>query len=365
MSKLFDPIDFPRGAAQPNRFMLAPLTNTQSHPDGVLSEAEHNWLVMRANGGFGAVMTAAAHVQAVGQGFAGQLGVFGDEHIDKLSELAAEIAENGSLSIVQLHHAGNRSPKDLIGVAPVCPSDDPETGARALTTTEVEQLVEDFVAAAQRCERAGFDGVELHGAHGYILCQFLSSELNRRDDQYGGELSGRSRIFFEILNGIRDRCGPEFIVGVRLSPERFDMKIAEIRELSQQLIDTGQVDFLDLSLWDCFKEPVEQEWAGRNLCQITTDLARRKDPQGRSVPIGVAGKIHDPVDAAKVLELGADFAILGRVAILHHDYPNQLAVDPEFKPVRPPVTTEYLTSQGLSSKFIDYMGRWKGFIADD
>lgn len=345
--------------------MLAPLTNCQSHEDGTLSEEEHRWLAMRAEGGFGAVMTAAAHVQSIGQGFPGQLGVFDDKHIENLAALATDIRANGAIALAQLHHAGNRSPEELIGATPVSASDDPETGARGLTLDEAEALVSDFIAAAVRAETAGFDGVELHGAHGYILCQFLSAELNHREDRFGGDLAGRSQIFFDILDGVREATNPEFIVGVRLSPERFGMKLAEIRELSQRLIDTGQIDFLDLSLWDCFKEPVEEEWHGRTLCEAATDLERRTDPSGRQVPLGVAGKIHDPADAERVLELGADFAMLGRVAILHHDYPNRLGTNSDFLPTRPPVTREYLAGEGLSPAFIEYMGRWKGFIAED
>ena len=348
----------------PNRFMLAPLTNEQSNVDGTLSDGEHRWLTMRAEGGFGLTMTCAAHVQAIGQGFRGQLGVWGDHQLPGLTRLAADIKATGSVSIVQLHHAGNRSPIELIGEAPVCPSDDPETGARALDNTEVHELVADFVAAAARARVAGFDGVELHGAHGYVICQFLSSELNRRDDEYGGSLENRSRLLFEILAGVRAECGDDFIIGVRLSPERFGMKLAEIREVTQLLIDTGEVDFMDLSLWDCFKEPEEDAWKGRPLIEIVTEIERREDPRGRRIPIGVAGKLHDPVDLERALDAGADFAILGRVAILHHDYPKRLAANPEFIPVRPPVSRGYLEGEGLTPAFVEYMNRWKGFVAD-
>src|SRR5262249_49468844 len=166
MTALTAPLSFAHGPAMKNRFMLAPLTNLQSHPDGVLSDDEFHWLTMRAKGGFGLTMTCAAHVQAAGQGFPGQLGIFGDQHVAGLSGLAAEIKAQGSVAIAQLHHAGMRSPADLIGRPPMCPSDNAETGAVAMTPGEVEQLTEDFIAAAVRADRAGFDGVELHGAHG-------------------------------------------------------------------------------------------------------------------------------------------------------------------------------------------------------
>eukprot|EP01048_Picozoa_sp_COSAG05_P019346 COSAG05_NODE_3006_length_2420_cov_1.551486_3_plen_354_part_00 len=219
------PMTFVRGPPMKNRFMLAPLTNEQSGADGVLSDDEYNWLVKRAEGGFGLTMTCASHVQRIGQGFSGQLGCWSDDHLEGLTRLAAGINKHDSVSVVQLHHAGIRSPPNLIGEAPVGPSDDEDTGSRALSTAEVEQLVEDFIVGAQRCEAAGFDGVELHGAHEYILCQFLSADRNRRTDQYGGSAENRERIVREIVTGIRARCRPDFNVGIRLSPERFGIKL--------------------------------------------------------------------------------------------------------------------------------------------
>lgn len=129
------------GPAWKNRFLLAPLTNCQSNPDGTLTDDEINWLVMRAKGGLGCVMTAAAHVQAVGQGFPGQLGIWSDAHIPGLKRLAAEIRAHGAVSSVQLHHAGIRSPPELIGTKPVGPSDtDGEFTARAMSLPEVERV---------------------------------------------------------------------------------------------------------------------------------------------------------------------------------------------------------------------------------
>ena len=189
---LFDPLTFARGPAMKNRFMLAPLTNVQSHADGRLADEELHWLAMRAEGGFGGVMTCGAAVQKVGQGFPGQLGIFSDDHVEGLARLAAAIKRRGGLAIVQLLHCGMRAAADLIGEPPVCPSDNAEFGARALSGAEVEQLVEDFVRAAERADHAGFDGVELHGAHGYLLCQFLSAEINHRSDRWGGALERRA-----------------------------------------------------------------------------------------------------------------------------------------------------------------------------
>jgi len=357
MSELFAPLPLKCGATLKNRFVLAPLTNTQSHDDGTLSEDEFRWLTMRAEGGFGLTMTCASHVQSQGRGFPGQLGNFSDAHLPGLARLAAAIRAAGSLAITQLHHAGMRSPPALIEGAPLCPSDDAQTGARAMTHTEVLRVREDFIEAAVRAQRAGFDGVELHGAHGYLLCQFLSADVNHRDDEYGGTLENRARLLFEIVEGVRTRCGPGFVVGVRVSPERFGMRLAEVREVSQRLMREGRIDFLDLSLWDSFKEPEEEEFRGRSLLSWFTDLERN------GVRIGPAGKVLSGPDAAACLDAGADFAVIGRAALLHHDFPLKIRSDPAFRAVEPPVTADYLRSEGLGPALIDYMRRWEGFVA--
>jgi 2,4-dienoyl-CoA reductase-like NADH-dependent reductase (Old Yellow Enzyme family) len=359
LTDLFQPLAFARGPAMKNRLALAPLTNLQSHPDGVLSDEEFHWLTMRALGGFGMVMTCAAHVQRQGQGFPGQLGVFGDEHLPGLTRLAETIKRQDSVAVVQLHHAGMRSPKELIGQAPVAPSDDEATGARGLSTAEVEQLVEDFVAAAERAQRAGFDGVEIHGAHSYILCQFLSEGLNRRTDRYGGSAENRGRVIKEIIAGVRDRCRSDFSLGLRLSPERFDLKLPEIATLAQDVMTSGQLDYLDMSLWDYAKEPADEEFQGRTLMSYFTELDRG------ATRLGCAGKIMSAADARACLDLGMDFVFLGRAAILHHDWPKLAARDAGFEPIARPVSEAHLLAEGLSPKFVQYMKSWKGFVAEE
>ncbi len=358
MSALYEPLTFPRGPAMKNRFMLAPLTNSQSHEDGVLSDEEFRWLTMRAEGGFGLTMTCAAHVQAVGKGFPGQLGIWSDDHVAGLSRLADKINNEQSVSIVQLHHAGMRSPKAVIGEAPVSASADDETGARALTTAEVKTLVADFITAAVRAEAAGFHGVEIHGAHGYIVGQFLSDESNRREDEYGGSMENRWRLWFEIIQGVRAQCGADFMLGVRLSPERFGMRLAEVQQLAQRLCNEGHLDFLDMSLWDVFKEPEEEDFKGRSLMSYFTALDRG------DTRLGVAGKIRTPEEAEAALAAGVDWIMLGRAAILHHNFPTLYQHKRDFVPVSLPVSRDYLAAEGLSDKFVDYMAGWPGFVQD-
>jgi 2,4-dienoyl-CoA reductase-like NADH-dependent reductase (Old Yellow Enzyme family) len=351
-----NPVQFTCGATIKNRFMLAPMTNSQSHEDGRLSDDEFNWLSMRAEGQFGLVMTCASHVQKNGKGFPGQLGIFSDEHIEGHARLASNIKSYGSLAVVQLHHAGMRTPSELIDGSPVCPSENQEHGARGLSIEEVEQLKKDFIDAAIRAKKIGYDGVEVHGAHGYILTQFLSSEINKRMDQYGGNLEDRARLLFEIVDGIRTTCGKEFLIGVRLSPERFGMDLLEVKEVSKRFIDEDKIDFLDISLWDVFKQPEEQAYQGQTLLSHFTAL------DFKNVRLTVAGKIRNGDDLQKALDSGIDFVTIGRSGILHHDFPAKVMENPKFEPTKTPVSKAYLRKEGLGEDFIDYMAKWKDFV---
>ena len=356
MNNLTDPIQFPCAARMNNRFGLAPMTNCQSHENGQLSDDEYNWLVKRAEGGFGLTMTCASHVQEVGKGFPGQLGIFSDELMDGHKRLTSGIRHHGSLAVIQLHHAGLRSPKDLIGEPPVSPSASEKHGSRALTLEEVHQLRDDFIEAAVRSQKCGYDGVEVHGAHGYIICQFLSSEYNQRTDEYGGSLTNRARLLFEIVDGIRKECGKDFLLGVRLSPERFGMDILEIKEVCARLVATDQLDFLDISLWDCFKYPEDEAYKDRTLLEHFTSL------NYRNVKFTVAGKIRTGAEVQRILNAGVDFVSIGRAAILHHDFPEKVMTDADFHPVETPVSKQYLQQEGLGEAFITYMSGWPGFV---
>lgn len=356
MNEFQSPLTFACGKSMNNRFGLAPMTNTQSHEDGTLSDDEFNWLTMRAKGEFGLVMTCASHVSEIGKGFPGQLGIFSDNHIPGHTRLAQKIQAYGSLAVIQLHHAGMRSPKELIGEAPVCPSENEKFGARSMTLAEIHQLKDDFVNAAIRSKQAGYDGVEIHGAHGYILSQFLSSEINHRTDDYGGSLENRARLIFEIANEIREKCGADFLLGVRLSPERFGMDLIEVKEVSQRLIDEGKIDFLDISLWDVFKDPEDERYQDQSLLGHFIDLDLK------NVRLTVAGKINTGNDVRKVLDSKVDFVSIGRSAILHHDFPKRVMENAHFKPVSLPVSEAYMKSEGLGDDFVTYMRRWDGFV---
>ena len=356
MRTLFDTVAFRCGERMKNRFMLAPMTNTQSREDGTLTEEEFRWLTLRAEGGFGITMTCASHVQANGKGFPGQLGIFSDKHMDGHRRLAQAIRSAGSLALIQLHHAGIRSPKELVEDGPVGPSAHEKSNSRALSTIEVQKLRDDFVASGIRAKKCGYNGVEIHGAHGYILCQFLSSKYNLRKDQYGGTLENRSRLIFEIIEGIRSACGSGFMIGLRLSPERFGMRLQEVKTICKRLIEESRLDFLDISLWDCFKEPEEEAYRGKSLLEHFTEIDYGE------TRLTVAGNIRSADDCRAVLNAGVDFVTIGRAAILHHNFPELVRKQADFKPKPLPVSRDYLKSEGLSERFIEYMGRWPGFV---
>lgn len=353
---LFEPLPLSRGPAMKNRFMLAPLTTQQSEPDGTVSDHELGWLRRCAKSGFALVQTCAANIQAIGKSFEGQMGIHGDHQLAGLARLATAIRENGGLSSVQLHHGGCRARVDGVG-PPVGPSDHPVYGARGLSLQEVEELRDDFVAAAKRAERAGFDGVEVHAAFGWIITQFLSPTLNRRTDRYGGDLEGRSRLLFEIVDGIRSSCRSGFQIGLRLSMERYGLRLAEIRDVAARALREERIDYLDIAPWDVAKVAEDDEFSGRTLLSIFTDL-----PRGR-VRLGASGKVMGAEQAAGVLEAGCDFVIIGRAAILHHDFPERVRSDHAYRSTSLPVTEEYLRREGLSPAFIAYMMNWDNFVA--
>ncbi len=136
------------------------------------------------------------------------------------------------------------------------------------------------------------------------------------------------------------------------------MQLGEIIEVARHLMSDGLIDFLDMSLWDSFKEPDDEMFKGRTLLSCFTDLDRGE------VRLGTAGKIYDADDVKRCLQAGVDFVSLGRAAILHHDFPRQVLNDPGFKSVKNPVTRDYLRSQGLGEAFLDYMASWSGFVED-
>lgn len=348
---LHEPLTFRSGLRVESRTFLSAMTNKQSHADGTLSEEEHTWLVSRARGGFGFVETCAAHVAEDGRGWPGELGVFDDRLLPGLTRLAASIHAAGPAAFVQIFHGGLRAdvPAPWSAVA--------GEKHRAATTDDLERVIGQFGDAAARARAAGFDGVEIHGAHGYLLTQFLSAE-NVRADGWGGALPGRARLVREITREVRRRTAPEFTVLVRLSVEdrgsARGLDLDESLTVARWLAEDG-ADGLHLSLWDAHANTRKRPDVH------PVPLFREALPEG--VRILVTGSLWTRADVDALLARGADAVGAARAAIVNPEWARHLA-DPAWEPRRPPVTIAELRAWHLSPTFAEYMRAWKGFVTE-
>ena len=360
MHPALEPFVFARGnLTAKNRCVLAAMTNKQSHDDGHVSEEEIVWLEARAKGGFGIVCTAATHVQADGQGWEGEFGVWSDAFLPGLTTMAHSISKHGALGVAQLFHGGMRAPERLTGLQPKSASANQLNPlgemSRAMTAEEIEETIHAFGQAARRCEQAGFDGVELHGAHGYLICQFLGNETNRRTDEWGGSVELRQRFLTEIIKEVRQQTSENFLVGVRLSPIHTGTGITvEDSLFSLKTCAAQEVDFIHVSCWDI----QERATIGTEVNTYTEWFAN--ELQGH-VPLFTTGAVWDRNEATNALNQGANFVGVARAGIAHPNWPN-LLIEGESHPKRPPFTAQELERAALSPKFIEYMRRWDGFV---
>lgn len=360
MASLNDPLHLRHGRTLPNRLALAPMTNLQSNADGTVSDMELAWLEARARGGFGLTMTAAAFVNRAGQAWPHQLGLSDDAHIRGLERLARVLADAGSVSSVQLHHGGIKANSAASGHALVAPWADEELGVHALSTDGVQQAVEDFAAAAVRAEQAGIDGVEIHGAHGYLVGQFLDASNNHREDGYGGDAAGRARFVHEVIRAIRDRTGADFQLGLRLSPERFGIDTGETVELTADLLAGGLLDYIDLSMWDVKKIPADAAEGSPLLIERFLDLPRH------GTALGVAGRITGTASAQWVLDRGADFAFVGKSAIADRAFAHHALADANYEAPTFPLTRQQLRDEVLGEPFVEYFATgWPQLVSPE
>ena len=354
-----EPFQFKRGPVAKNGSILAALTNKQSNADGTLSQAEIGFLERRAMGGFGIITTAATHVAENGQGWHGEMGVWSDSHIPGLAELAKRVSAHGSLCLAQIFHGGLKAPQAVTGVQPVSASvNEIKDGkfTRELSNDEVEQMVEKFVEAALRCEKAGLDGVEIHGAHGYLVSQFLGKKSNRRTDKWGGKtIEDRAVFLLEIIKRIRARAKENFLIFVRISPELNDIGVGidEALELSN-ILSEEEIDSLHISVWDIYAQSRFDE-DERKMTQRFAEVV-----DGR-VPLTTCGKIWDTEDIEEAYFQGADLIAVGKVGIALPDWPKMIFSHEAI--ARPPFTKQHLRDVALSEVFVDYMCNYDNFVA--
>lgn len=323
---IFTPIKIGSKTAK-NRIALSPMGVNLENADGSVSQAALEYFAARARGGAGIIITGSANVSyPAGRSVPHHLRLDKAEYIPGWGRLAEEVHRYGSLLFIQLMHAGNSAnPLFLNGFQPESASEMPNAAGgscRELSNDEVKAMVSAFVTAAVYAKVAGADGVEIHGAHAYLVNGFLSPYSNHRSDEYGGSLENRARFALEIISGIKAACGPDFVCGIRLGIEETiegGYGMDEGLKLAQMMVDAG-ADYISASL-------------GHTAFGDTRLVETHKHPEGSrvylaeavkkvlSVPVFTTGKLRTPDVMDSYIEGGrADVLCLGRPLICDADW---------------------------------------------
>lgn len=339
MSSLFDPLTL-RGLTIPNRLFLAPMCQYQCEDrDGVPGTWHLVHYGARAAGGFGLVIAEATGVSPEGRITPWCCGLWNDEQVQAWRPIVEFVQTQGAAMAVQLQHAGRKASTyrefgtDKSGSVTIAddgwptlgPTDAPFPGLaapRAATAADLAQVVADFAAAAQRADAAGFDAVEIHAAHGYLLFQFLSPLTNTRTDDYGRDLTGRARLLLEVVDAVREVWPADKPILVRLSATEWTeggFSVADAQRVSMLLAEHG-VDLIDVS-------------SGGNVLAKIPSAPGYQVPLAREVrkaglPVSVAGRITEPAQAQAILDAGdSDAVSLGRVALREPSWPLRAATE--------------------------------------
>ncbi|MEK3718177.1 NADH-dependent flavin oxidoreductase [Paenibacillus sp. FSL R7-0333] len=332
-SPLLETFKFKNGIELKNRVVMAPMTNFSSNEDGTVSRPELDYYIRRS-GGAGMVITACVYVSRGGKGFPGEFGADHDGLIPSLRELAEAIKGEGAKAVLQIFHGGRQCPPEqLVDGQPVSASDVPAElpgggqGAvpRPLTDEEITGIIADFGEATRRAIEAGFDGVEIHGANGYLLQQFFSPHSNRREDRWGGDLQKRLAFPLAVLRSVKaavkQHAEGAFLVGYRFSPEEPEtpgITMADTFALIDALTAEG-LDYLHASLMELWSLPHRGTEDSRPRIEQIVDRAGDKAPV-----IGV-GSLYSAADALKSLDSGISLVALGRPLLIEPDWVQKLA----------------------------------------
>ncbi len=312
-----------------NRLIVPAMDSGVFDQEGKVAQSTLDYYGARAAGGFGLIIIEIAAVESRGVGMPCEPNVWCDDCVPGMAKLANTIKNKGARVIVQLHHAGRETVAAMAGEQIVAPSSVPcptnrET-PREFTTQEVYDLIQHYVDAAVRCKKAGFDGVEIHAAHGYMGGQFLSPRSNKRVDEFGGGLEGRAYFMKLVVEGIKKACGDDFVVTARISSKENRIGGLEIEEsvvFAQMLEDYGY-DALHISAgtyetWQTIVPPSSWQ-SGWNLG------ASRRIKEAVDIPVFSVGLFHDPYTIETAIKRGdCDAVSLGRQSICDPDFPNKM-----------------------------------------
>lgn len=329
---LLSPFTLPNGVELKNRLVMAPMTNFSSHPDGTVTDAEVNYYTRRS-AGVSMVVTACTYVTPNGKGFHGEFGADSDEMIPSLKRLADAIKEQGAKAVLQIFHGGRMCPPELVPNGEIVSAsdipaekggvstDEPDVKPRALTESEVEAMIHAFGETTRRAIEAGYDGVEIHGANGYLIQQFFSPHSNRREDRFGGSLEKRMAFPLAVVNEVKkvvkEHATSSFIVGYRFSPEEPETPGITMGD-TLKLVDTlanQDLDYLHVSLTEFFSMP-RRGVEDVNKTRVDHLLETIND----RVPLIGVGSIYTADDARKAFNTGVPLLALGRELIIDPDW---------------------------------------------
>lgn len=314
-----------------NRIVMAPMTTWSANSDGTISDSELDYYRRRVQG-VGMVITGCTHVTENGIGFTDEFAAYDDRFIPSLRRLAEATKSGGASSILQIFHAGNKAVVDAIPEGrPVSastvsalggPFNRGEVTPRALSQDEVLEMVRAFGDATRRAIEAGFDGVELHGAHGFLLQNFFSPRYNQRDDVWGGALENRIRfvqaVVREAKQVIDSHAKRPFVLGYRISPEEREeggYRVQDICTLVDMLITEG-IDYLHVSLNDVLGARPLGDDPRLTVEQVISHVDNR-------VPVLAAGMLRTPEQAQAALDLGLSLIAVGKGLVMNPDWVEQ------------------------------------------
>lgn len=305
---------------------MPPMGTGYGNADGTVSDRLLGYLSRRAQGGTGLIITEVCAVTPRGKGFGKEIGVWSDEFIPGLSRIPAELHRFGAKVALQLHHAGRETFEAVVGAKPEAPSDIPSVvlgqPCEAMSPERIVEVTDDFARAAGRARQAGFDAVELHGAHGYLLNQFLSPFSNRRDDRYGGSDENRMRFILEIIAAVRRVVGPDYPVWIRVSADemvRGGYDLSFMQKFAPRLVSAG-IDAIHCSV-GVYSTP-----GGLSVASMDTDpgfnlFRARALKSVVSVPVIGVGRINNPELADQAIARGdADLISFGRQHLTDPDF---------------------------------------------
>lgn len=307
---------------------MPPLASFLIEDDGSVTEKTIEHYRRRAAGGPAMVIMEAHAVSPEGIVSHHQARIYDDRYVEGLSRVADVIKEEGAVPAIQIHHAGRQTPAKVIKQNPFAPSNLPCPTIRGevepLTVEGIERIVRHFGEAARRCVQAGFRLIEVHGAHGYLINQFLSRFSNIREDAYGGDVVGRARFAFDIVQEIRKIVGPDFPVSFKISAQEFvpnGLTVEESIEILKEIIPAG-VDMVQVSAGnDATPEWICQPMFMEKACLADSAGIIRKALQ---IPVMAVGRINDPrVADAIIAEEKADLVCMGRGLLADPEMPKK------------------------------------------